>query len=134
MPIAALFTIYLNVTLQVYAQASEVILIFFNSYIGGWSPSWDHSARRQLNGLLYLPRVIMMMENLVEWRLAWETEALGENLPSATLSTTNPTWPDPGLNPGRRCGKPAINRLSYGAAPEVILSVGVILPGFHIKP
>jgi hypothetical protein len=32
------------------------------------------------------------------------------------LSTTNPTWPDPGLNPGRRGGKPAINRLSYGAA------------------
>jgi hypothetical protein len=36
--------------------------------------------------------------------------------PSATLSTTNPTWPDPGLNPGRRGGKPATNRLSYGAA------------------
>jgi hypothetical protein len=30
---------------------------------------------------LYLPRVIMMMENLVEWRLAGETEVLGENLP-----------------------------------------------------
>jgi hypothetical protein len=24
--------------------------------------------------------------------------------------------PDPGSNPGRRGGKPAINRLSYGAA------------------
>jgi hypothetical protein len=36
--------------------------------------------------------------------------------PSATLSTTNPTRPDPGLNPGRRDGKPATNRLSYGAA------------------
>jgi hypothetical protein len=32
------------------------------------------------------------------------------------LSTTNPTWLDPGLNPGLRGGKPAINRLSYGAA------------------
>jgi hypothetical protein len=30
---------------------------------------------------LYLPRVIMKMENLVEWRLAGETEVLGENLP-----------------------------------------------------
>jgi hypothetical protein len=58
-----------------------------------------------------------MMENLVEWRLAGETEVLGENLPSATLSTTNPTWPDPGLNPGRRGGKPATNRLSYGTRP-----------------
>jgi hypothetical protein len=34
----------------------------------------------------------------------------------ATLSTTNPTWPDPGSNPGRRGEKPATNRLSYGAA------------------
>jgi hypothetical protein len=30
----------------------------------------------------------------------------------ATLSTTNPTWLDPGLKPGRRGGKPATNRLS----------------------
>jgi hypothetical protein len=36
--------------------------------------------------------------------------------PSATLSTTNPTWPDLGSNPGRRGGKLATNRLSYGAA------------------
>jgi hypothetical protein len=36
--------------------------------------------------------------------------------PGATLSTTNPTLPDPGSNPGRRGGKPATNRLSYGAA------------------
>jgi hypothetical protein len=32
------------------------------------------------NGLLCQPRVIMMMEKLVEW-LAGETEVLGENLP-----------------------------------------------------
>jgi hypothetical protein len=32
------------------------------------------------------------------------------------LSTTNPTWLDPGSNPGRRGGKPANNSLSYGAA------------------
>jgi hypothetical protein len=36
--------------------------------------------------------------------------------PSATLSTTDPTWLDLGLNPGRRGGKPATNGLSYGAA------------------
>jgi hypothetical protein len=36
--------------------------------------------------------------------------------PGSTLSTTNPTWPDPGSNPGRRGGMPATNRLSYGAA------------------
>jgi hypothetical protein len=60
--------------------------------------------------------VKVIVEKLVEWRLAGETEVLGENLPQATLSTTNPTWLEPGLNPGRRGGKPATNRLSYGAA------------------
>jgi hypothetical protein len=47
---------------------------------GGWSPNWVHSARRPLTGLLYLPRVIVKVENLVEW-MAGETEVLGENLP-----------------------------------------------------
>jgi hypothetical protein len=48
--------------------------------------------------------------------LAGETEVLGENLPSATLSTTNPTWIDPGANPGLRGERPATNRLSHGTA------------------
>jgi hypothetical protein len=46
--------------------------------------------------------------------------------PSTTLSTTNPTWPDPGLKPGRRGGKPATNRLSYGVA---FIAPGVKRPG-----
>jgi hypothetical protein len=47
---------------------------------------------------------------------AGETEELGENLLSATLSTTNPTWKDPGANPGLCGGRPATNRLSHGTA------------------
>jgi hypothetical protein len=35
------------------------------------------------SGLLYLPRVIVRMDNLVEWRLTSETEVLGENLPQS---------------------------------------------------
>jgi hypothetical protein len=31
-------------------------------------------------------------------------------------STTNPTWTDPGSNPGLRGGRPAANRLSHGTA------------------
>jgi hypothetical protein len=84
--------------------------------VGGWSPNWVHSARRPLNGLLYLPRVSMMMENLVQWRLAGETEVLGQNLSQRHFVHHNPTWTDPGFNPGSRGGKPATNRLSYGAA------------------
>jgi hypothetical protein len=53
----------------------------------------------------------------MECRLAGETEVLWENLPQRHFCPSqNPTWPDPGLNPGRRGGKPATNRLSYGAA------------------
>jgi hypothetical protein len=53
----------------------------------------------------------------MECRFAGETEVLGENLPQRYFCPSqNPTWPDSGLNPGRRSGKPATNRLSYGAA------------------
>jgi hypothetical protein len=46
------------------------------------------------------------------WRERW-------SLPSATLSTSNHTWTDPGSNPGFRGGRPATNRLSHGTAPCV---------------
>jgi hypothetical protein len=53
---------------------------------------------------------------MVEWYFAGETEVLGENLPSAILSTTNPMWIDPGANPDLRGERPATNRLSHGTA------------------
>jgi hypothetical protein len=40
----------------------------------------------------------------------------GKTCPSATLSTTNPTWIDLGSNPGLRCERPTTNRLSRGTA------------------
>jgi hypothetical protein len=41
---------------------------------------------------------------------------------SATLSTTNPTWIDPGANPGLRGERPAINHLSHdrGSTTRII--------------
>jgi hypothetical protein len=39
-----------------------------------------------------------------------------KNCPSATLSATNPTWIDPGANPGLRGERPATNDLSHGTA------------------
>jgi hypothetical protein len=59
----------------------------------------------------------MIVEKQMEYRLAGETEILGENLLQCHFCPSqNPTCPDPGLNPGRRGGKPATTRLSYGAA------------------
>jgi hypothetical protein len=55
----------------------------------------------------------------------WSDILTGENrrtrrktYPSATLSTTNPTWIDPGANPGLRGERPATNDLSHGTAHQ----------------
>jgi hypothetical protein len=53
---------------------------------------------------------------LVEWELAGEPKYSKKTCPRATFSTTNPTWPDLGSNPGRGGGKPATNSPSYGTA------------------
>jgi hypothetical protein len=59
----------------------------------------------------------MIVESMMECRLAGETEVLGENLPQRpTFVHHKIPGAHPGLNPGRRGGKPATNRLSYGAA------------------
>jgi hypothetical protein len=65
------------------------------------------------------------------WNENWQVRPKysEKTCPSATLSTTNLTWPDPGSNPGRRGGKPATNRLSYSAAYHLFL---LVLPLFLI--
>jgi hypothetical protein len=89
-------------------------------------------------GLLCQPRVIvkMIVEKQIECRLAGETEVLGEKLPQRHFCPSqNPTWPDPGLNPGRGGRKPATNRLSYGAAwaDQVNYTVKKALKTLHFK-
>jgi hypothetical protein len=54
-----------------------------------------------------------IVEKLVEWRLAGETEILGENLPQRHFVHHKSHTTRPGFEPG---GKPVTNRLSYGAA------------------
>jgi hypothetical protein len=78
---------------------------------GGWSPNWVHSARR----IVPAPGDCEDGEfGGMNWQ--GKPKYSEKTCPDATFSTTNPTWPDPGLNPGRRGGKPATNRFSYGAA------------------
>jgi hypothetical protein len=67
---------------------------------------------------------------MVEWYWQGKTKELGrKTCPSATLSTTNPTWIDPGANPGLHGERPATNRLSHGTVeggdsmfPKLLLS------------
>jgi hypothetical protein len=42
--------------------------------------------------------------------------------PSATLSTTNATWIDPGTNSGLRGERPATNDLSHGSGDDTPIS------------
>jgi hypothetical protein len=52
--------------------------------------------------------------------LAGETEVLGGNLPRRHFAHHKIPHDDPVSNPDRRGGKPATNRLSYGAAITLI--------------
>jgi hypothetical protein len=102
-------------------RPTERCRYFFNSHSGRWSPSG--CTRQDGHWMAYCtcPRWLWW------WRIWWNEDWQGKpkysekTCPSATLSTTNPTWPDPGLNPGRRGEKPASNRLSYGAAGAMLL-------------
>jgi hypothetical protein len=53
--------------------------------------------------------------------LAGETEVLGENLSQRHSVHHKSYMTRPGFKPGRRGGKPATNRLSYGAASATCL-------------
>jgi hypothetical protein len=59
--------------------------------------------------------------------LAEETEVLGANLPRRHFVHHKPHLRDPVANPGRRGGKPATNRFSYGAACALLYPVKLFL-------
>jgi hypothetical protein len=94
------------------ANVSKVQVLLLLLFLVGWD--WVHLVLRQLPAL----------DNRWWWlwSIWWNEDFQGKpkysekTCPSATLSTTNLTWPDQGSNPGDRGWKPATNRLSYGKA------------------
>jgi hypothetical protein len=74
--------------------------------------NWIYILRRQLIGLLYQTRMIMMnVQKSVERELAGETKVLEENLPQFHFvhHKFHMNWP--GSNPGLRRGKTSTNFL-----------------------
>jgi hypothetical protein len=104
-------------TSNIPRNADRVIIIIISSSSSSGSSGVRLSplGTTATTGLLYQSQMMVIVEQLVEWRLVGETEVLGENLPQRHF-VTNHTWPDPSSNPGRCSGKPATNRLSCGAA------------------
>jgi hypothetical protein len=64
--------------------------------------------------------MMMNVEQSVEWKLAGETEVIGENLPQCRFVHQNSTWPDLCWNQDRRGGKPATKRINYGTAAHLL--------------
>jgi hypothetical protein len=94
-----MFTKARHLLLETCSILSLFLISFFLIYIVGDGIK-VHSTLRPLNGLLWQPRVIMIMEKSVEW-LAGEPEVLGENLPQCRFVHHKPH-----MLPGREPGPP----------------------------
>jgi hypothetical protein len=98
-------------------------LWYFLFFFMGWD--WVHLVLRPLFGLLYQPQMIYDGDCRAVggmWIGGGNPKYWEKTYSCAILSITNPIWLDLGSNPGRRDGKPATNRLSYGTASNLVLS------------
>jgi hypothetical protein len=68
-----------NSEAELWCDLLKLILLLLNSHSGEWSPNWVHLERRPLLAYCTCPGWLWGLKNLVEWRLAGETEVLGEN-------------------------------------------------------
>jgi hypothetical protein len=92
----------------------SINIIYFLLFLVGWD--WVHLVLRPLWLIVPDDRWRWLWNSWWNEDWQWKPKYSESTRASATFSTTNPTWNDPGSNPGRCGGKPATNRLSYGAA------------------
>jgi hypothetical protein len=115
------FHIFVSPSFRIILKANFAvgeILTFFFTYLWGWSES-----KSTITEAICWP-IVPALDDRWWWLWSscwneWVDEELkySENTrPSAALSTTDPTWLDPGSIPDSRCGKPVTSRLSYGTA------------------
>jgi hypothetical protein len=90
-----------NKSPEYYVWVSHRQEVIFKIGILGGGIKLGQLGTAATNDLLCQPRVIMMMEKLVEWWLAGETEVLGENLPQCRFVHNKPH-----MQPGREPGPP----------------------------
>jgi hypothetical protein len=89
----------------------------------GFAFSWsvtESTITEATTGQLYKPRMMMDNECRALGRIIGRRECstLEKTCPSVALSTTNPIWPDPGLNPVCSGEKQTSNRPSYVTATK----------------
>jgi hypothetical protein len=124
-------------TIYLLTATSFLPTLFFNVPGVGWN--WLHLVRRPLIGLLYQTSPDGRWVWNSRWNKNWQGKSkyLEENCSNAALFTTNPTWPDLGLYPDCRDGKPETKRLSYGTAvcpvyfTDSIIKTKVMCTGFQ---
>jgi hypothetical protein len=66
--------------------------------------------------ILRIPQMIWVRRATVEWYWQGKPKNSEKNLSHCHFSTTNPTWIDPGANPGLLGERSATNDLSHGTA------------------
>jgi hypothetical protein len=92
----------------------KLLLLLFFSFLG-----WGGVILSPLGTLATIWHIVPATGHRWVRRIWWNENWQGKpkyskkTCPSATLSTTNPTWPDRRSNTGRYCRKPATNRLRY---------------------
>jgi hypothetical protein len=88
--------IKLDLLLRFWVGFAEATLSFLHFLEVGWD--WAQFAHRPLFGLLHQPRIVADDEcGAIGGTIGKGNRRTRRNLPSTTLSTTNPTWPDLGL-------------------------------------